>query len=415
MKTSLTYADGFSLIEVVVVIVVLGILAAVALQSMTASVDDIRRAETEREMEMLTHAIAGNPALYTAGARCDFGYIGDIGAFPPNLRALYANPGGFATWNGPYLPPGFVQDTSGYRLDAWGEPYQYSGGLTIASTGSGDVITRKVASASADYLSNSLSGVIRDVNDSIPGNKFMDSVDIVISVPDGLGGTTSRFASPDSSGAFTLTSLPVGTHPLRAVYLPTADTLLRYVTVLPRHRNDPPQQLRFISAHFSSATDPCSQPVILRPMGPGSLTELTGDGCSLNWQCVDEIVPDEDASCVESSSTVYLLDLYQMDDPIDTACGTASVTLHFRARRFVKDAFGKAVIRTGGALFEGPEESLVDDYSEYTVQWITNPNTGSPWTWPEITDIEIGVGLRTTKATHPPRCTQVWLTVERTP
>ena len=85
--------NGFSFIELLVVIVVIGILASVAMQSMTATVEDVRRLQTEREMEMLARAIVGNPSLTKNGARSDFGYVGDVGAFPPNLQALYQSPG----------------------------------------------------------------------------------------------------------------------------------------------------------------------------------------------------------------------------------------------------------------------------------------------------------------------------------
>jgi len=236
MSRVFRHNGGFSLIELIVIIVVLGILAAVAMQSMSASVEDIRRIETEREMDMLADAMVGNASLYSGGARSDFGYVGDIGAFPLNLQALAENPGGYTTWNGPYLPAGFVQDTVGYLLDAWGQPYQYAGGVIVTSGGGGTPITKKIANAAADYLSNTLSGVITDANDSVPGIIYMDSVDIAISIPDGSGGTTTRTATPDSAGNFTLAVLPVGTHPVAAVYRPATDTLVRYVTILPRHR-----------------------------------------------------------------------------------------------------------------------------------------------------------------------------------
>ena len=136
-------AGGFSLIEMLVVIIVIGILAAVAMQSMTSTVQDVRRIKTEREMEMLAEAIAGNPGLTQNNQRSDFGYIGDVGAFPPNLQALYQNPGGYATWDGPYLPPTFAQDSTGFKIDEWGALYSYTGGTLLASTGSGSAISRK--------------------------------------------------------------------------------------------------------------------------------------------------------------------------------------------------------------------------------------------------------------------------------
>jgi len=135
MKVTFFNIRGFGLIEVLVMIIVIGIVAATALQWMTGSVDDIRRVKTEREMAVLARAITGDPSLTQDGVRSDFGYVGDIGAFPPNLHALHTNPGGYGTWEGPYLPSGFIQDSIGYRFDEWGRAYQYSGGITITSTG----------------------------------------------------------------------------------------------------------------------------------------------------------------------------------------------------------------------------------------------------------------------------------------
>lgn len=243
---------GFSLIEVIIMIVVLGIVAAVAVQSLPTSLENRRQLETEREMEMLAYAITGNPAIAHNGARSDFGYVGDIGAFPTNLQALYQNTSGYSTWQGPYLPPGFVQDSIGFKFDEWGQAYAYSGGLTITSTGSGSTITKKVADASADYLLNTFSGAVRDANDSVPGLTYMDSISVIMNVPDGAGGTTPKTADPDSSGTFTLNSLPVGNHPLRIIYMPTADTVLHYLTILPRHKSS--RDYKFASAYFVSAS-----------------------------------------------------------------------------------------------------------------------------------------------------------------
>ena len=150
--------SGFSLIEMLVVIVVIGILAAVAMQSMTSTVQDVRQVRTEQEMEMLATAIVGNPGITQNNRRSDFGYVGDVGAFPPNLQALYQNPGGYATWDGPYLPPSYTQDSIGFKTDEWGRLYSYNGGVTISSTGSGSTISKKVTDTPGDYLLNTING-----------------------------------------------------------------------------------------------------------------------------------------------------------------------------------------------------------------------------------------------------------------
>ncbi len=248
MVQRLRKISGFGLIELTVVIIIVGILVAVAMQSATVIVQDARRVETEREMEMLADAIVGDPAIICNGQRADFGYVGDVGSFPANLQALYESPGGYSTWDGPYVLPGLVQDSVGFKMDEWGSLYNYSGGVTITSTGSGSTITKKIADAVTDYTLNTLNGTIIDANDSVPGTVYLDSVDIKITIPDGGGGATTKAYMPDSAGLVTLDSLPAGTHPLRMIYTPNVDTLLRYVTILPRHKS--PVSYKFASAYF---------------------------------------------------------------------------------------------------------------------------------------------------------------------
>ena len=412
MSKPLSRQDGFSFIELTIVIVVIGILVAMAMQSMTALVEDSRRVKTEREMEMLANAIVGNPSAVNSGLRSDFGYVGDIGAFPPNLQALYQNPGGYATWDGPYIPSGFTQDSTGFKTDEWGALYGYSGGITITSTGSGATISKKIVDATSDYLLNTLNGNVRDANDSLPGSVYRDSVDVKVNIPDGSGSTVTKTYQPDSTGAFVLDSLPVGQHELRIIYTPDVDTMFRYLTILPRHKSS--RVYHFASNHFSSGGGGCSGSGAntLRPIGTGTKTQLAANGCTSNWECVDDVTADDDNTYVKSSGTSYTTDTYLTGDPVDTSCTITSVTVYIRARRFVKDAYAKLALRTHSTEYMGSEETLTGSFAEYSKQWTTNPNTGATWTWTEIKDMEIGVSLRSTKATHPARCTQVWVVVE---
>jgi type II secretory pathway pseudopilin PulG len=196
MKTSrrLFSQRGISLIELTIMLVVVGILMAVAMKNMTITVEDARRTKTEREMEMLANAIVGDPSALSSSHRADFGYVGDVGAFPPNLAALKTNPG-FSTWDGPYVPAGYAEDTSGYRLDEWGSAYSYSGGLTITSSGHGTPIVKKIADATPDYLLNSFTGIVKDASDSLPGSVNRDSVEIEVTIPNGSGSTLTSASS----------------------------------------------------------------------------------------------------------------------------------------------------------------------------------------------------------------------------
>jgi prepilin-type N-terminal cleavage/methylation domain-containing protein len=417
MKNIYKNSCGFTLIEVVMVIIVIGIVGAMALNTMKVSLDDKRRIDTKREMETLARAIVGDPALTQGGTRSDFGYVGDIGAFPPNIQALYQNPGGYATWDGPYLPAGFTRDTADFKIDEWGTVYSYGGGITITSTGGGSTLTRKIADATSDYLVNTLNGTIRDVNDSAPGPIYKDSVDIVMTIPNGGGSITSRTCSPDSFGAFTLDSLPAGVHPLRIIYIPDTDTLLRYVTILPRHKGD--KMYRFASDYFGGTGGGCSGPgyVILRPDGPGTTAQLITSGCSVNWQCVDESSPDGDGTYVRSSGGSYKTDTYSMTDSTVDACNISKVTAYARAQQITIFFTGhvKPVIRVGGTDYEGAQQTVTGSYTDYSSEWNSNPATGTAWTWSEITSLEAGVSLQTTSPIFTVHCTQVWIEVDYGP
>ncbi|UCG63055.1 MAG: hypothetical protein JSV52_07175 [Candidatus Zixiibacteriota bacterium] len=243
---------GISLIEVAIIIVAVGILASLVLQSMSALLKDARQVETEREMDMLAKAIAGDPSIMAVagGERSEFGYVGDIGALPPNLDALVTNPG-YSTWHGPYIPPSFNTADNDFKKDAWGVDYTYTGGVTITSTGSDSSIVKQFAESSDDLLLNSITGLIRDINDSLPTPDDAADIDVVIIYPDGTGGLDTNSYHPDDSGWFSLTSLPIGRHQVHVIYTPEVDTLTRYVTVVPRNGDDQLARYNFDTSYFS--------------------------------------------------------------------------------------------------------------------------------------------------------------------
>lgn len=142
MGSAMKSKSGFTLVELVIIIVVLGIVAAVAIPKIGDLITGSKINATKEEMMRLKTAIMGNSATTTGGRFSDRGYRGDVRSFPPNLTALTTKPGGVAAWNpytrlgwhGPYI------DSSGgdYLRDAWGVMYMYdSTARTITSTGSG--------------------------------------------------------------------------------------------------------------------------------------------------------------------------------------------------------------------------------------------------------------------------------------
>lgn len=226
--------SGFTLIEVLMTVVIIGILAAVAMRSVQSSIDSSRIRETQAEMDELIAAIAGNPELHNNGMRADFGYVGDIGALPTSLDDLITNPGGYTTWKGPYVRRRFAQDSDGFKKDAWGANYAFSGGVMLASTGGGSVaMTKSAAPLATDLTATPIAGTITDAAGNPPGDSSV-AVTISVSYPNGAGGMTSTSTNPTAGGSFTINNIPVGIRSLTAAYRATNDTVVAYASLLPK-------------------------------------------------------------------------------------------------------------------------------------------------------------------------------------
>ena len=131
---------GFTLVELVIIIVTLGILAAVAIPRMGVMTESSRINSTREEMRRIKTAIVGDARIVAGGEFINRGFEGDVGFAPSGLADLAVKPDSISVydkftrlgWNGPYL------DSAGQNFfyDAWNAVYDYNAAArTITSTG----------------------------------------------------------------------------------------------------------------------------------------------------------------------------------------------------------------------------------------------------------------------------------------
>ena len=100
---------GFSLLEMLLVVIIIGILAAVVIPSLAGRSEEARIVAAKQEI------------IGALGLALDI-YEQDTGSYPTTkqgLEALVSAPGGVQNWRGVYLKAGSVPK------DPWGNPYEY--------------------------------------------------------------------------------------------------------------------------------------------------------------------------------------------------------------------------------------------------------------------------------------------------
>lgn len=228
---------GFTLIEILLAISLIGILSAVGISLISGNVDESRYDSTVNEMREIRKALVGDSETLQGGSRSSFGYAGDMGGVPnatQGLNALLAQPAGTTAWtmsssarfahgwNGPYLSTGLTGENA--VQDAWGRSYSYSPGPPTVITSFG-----------ADGVAGG-TGFNQDIVINIPANQrlatvygfistagapFSGAAQVEINYPNGSGALTSTMVNVanGTQGAFQFNNIPMGPRSL-SVFVP---------------------------------------------------------------------------------------------------------------------------------------------------------------------------------------------------
>ncbi|MBE0434361.1 MAG: type II secretion system protein [Methylomicrobium sp.] len=129
---------GLTLVELTVTLLILTVLATIAIRSTNDLGFQVRYEQTKERLEMIRHAILGNPRLIINGQQAISGFVADMGRLPTCLRELvdnyncdtglanpiWANAGEPSNlsvgWRGPYLNISGNPDKDDAFTDGWG-------------------------------------------------------------------------------------------------------------------------------------------------------------------------------------------------------------------------------------------------------------------------------------------------------
>lgn len=166
---------AFTILEILIVILMIGIIFTVSSRVMGNAVDNARYEATMKEMDQIKRALIGDANIVKGNSRVDFGYFGKNGAFPAsgNLAALSTE---FPT-------------NADFTNDAWGNAYNWNGSVLTSygkdgaagGTGLNTDITLTIPTTM--YTSNEVRINVFDLNGNVlRGNDAGDTLNQISSV-----------------------------------------------------------------------------------------------------------------------------------------------------------------------------------------------------------------------------------------
>ena len=243
----LIHYSGFTFMEMIIVLSIMGILASLGLKAFDNVILNMKFESTIHEMEELKKAIVGDPQAIQNDVRASFGYFGDMGSVPPSLTNLITRGGQAALqvdatldmvygWNGPYLRTTFTQDANGNLTDGFGNSYVYSTVRNLSADG--DSIYATITSLGDDGSAGGV-GTAADINielfksdlfGSVYGNIYdvndfgMDNATVTIYYVNGSGGLTNGSTITSNDGFYYFPRIPFGLNSVRIAPLGGIET-----------------------------------------------------------------------------------------------------------------------------------------------------------------------------------------------
>ena len=242
-----TAQRGFTLLELVVVIAVIGILAASVAPSVMQQVLEARIDGTREEAEAIAEAMVGDVGDNR------FGFVGDIGRLPTTLSEL-ATIGGLPAyntshvrnvgmgWRGPYVNSG--TSANDYLTDAFGRPYILSAGQ-LRSTGP-DGIANNTDDIVYPPSAPGVTGDVLITVKTIQGGKTLtDPAGYRVDLYYANSGVEALLS--DTAAPFSFSNVPMGPHAVRVVKTsnPQAGTTVAEDTIVVRSNSTTAQEMWF--------------------------------------------------------------------------------------------------------------------------------------------------------------------------
>ena len=229
---------GFTLLEVIVVLSVIAIFAAVVTPSFVQEIGQARIDATQDETQVLYEAMVGPSTGETR-----FGFVGDIGRLPNSFQELAQQSGlpAYTTstvrnvgigWRGPYVNTG--TSTNDYLTDGFGRDYTGAASGQVRSAGPDGVANNAddiVYPPAVAAITGSVTVTVKTIQG---GKTIVDPAGYRVDLYYASNGVQTSVS--DTTAPFTFDNVPMGLHAIQVVKTsnPQAGSIVGQDTIVVR-------------------------------------------------------------------------------------------------------------------------------------------------------------------------------------